>query len=81
MLKMFECGLHSIQHYHTENLGGSCALISRVMSTLKKVVTIVTLLIALLISAHEPPSSWEVPPEDPGAAPNGEADRFFDSLL
>ena len=37
-------------------LGGSCALISRVTSTLNKVIAIITLFKTLLISSHEPPS-------------------------
>ena len=37
-------------------LGGSWVVISRVISPLGKVISIVTLLITLLITTHEPPS-------------------------
>ena len=48
-------------------LGGSWVVISGVISPLKGVISIVTLLITLLLTTHEPPSGlcygiiWEFP--------------------
>ena len=40
-------------------LGGSCVVISGVISPLTWVITIVTLLTTPLITTHEPPTWWE----------------------
>ena len=46
-------------------LGGSWIVISRVISPLIWVISIVTLLITLLITTHEPPSRLPLHPEGP----------------
>ena len=48
-------------HAESELLGGSLVVISRVISPLKWVITIVTLLITPLITIHESPSSLRSP--------------------